>query len=176
MIFTETKLNGVFIIDIEPISDERGFFARTFCKKEFLQRGLDSEFVQCSISYNKKRGTLRGMHYQISPYDETKIVSCIKGSIYDVVLDLRPSSDTFRQWVAVDLNDRNHRFLYIPKGCAHGFQTMEDDTEVYYQISEFYHPESARGLRWDDPAFGIEWPIQVANVSARDLTFPLYEL
>jgi len=158
-------------MDIEPIADDRGFFARTFCKREFEARGLETNFVQCSISYNKKRGTLRGMHYQFSPYEETKIVSCIKGSIYDVVLDLRLGSDTFREWVAVELNDRNHSFLYIPKGCAHGFQTMEDDTEVYYQISEFYHPESARGVRWNDSAFGIEWPIQVANVSARDQSY-----
>ena len=158
-------------MDIEPIADDRGFFARTFCKREFEARGLETNFVQCSISYNKKRGTLRGMHYQFSPYEETKIVSCIKGSIYDVVLDLRSDSDTFREWVAVELNDRNHSFLYIPKGCAHGFQTMEDDTEVYYQISEFYHPESARGVRWNDSAFGIEWPIQVANVSARDQSY-----
>ena len=176
MIFIETNIPGVFIMDIEPIADDRGFFARTFCKREFEARGLETNFVQCSISYNKKRGTLRGLHYQISPYEETKIVSCIKGSIYDVVLDLRSDSDTLRQWVAVELNDKNQRLLYIPKGCAHGFQTMEDATEVYYQISEFYHPESARGLRWDDRAFGIEWPGEADNISPRDLTFPLYEL
>lgn len=171
MIFIETNIPGVFIIDIEPIEDERGFFARTFCKREFEARGLERNFVQCSISYNKKRGTLRGMHYQISPYEETRIVSCIKGSIYDVVLDLRSDSDTFREWVSVELNDRNHRFLYIPKGCAHGFQTLEDDTEVYYQISEFYHPECARGVRCNDPAFKIDWPALTSVISARDETY-----
>jgi dTDP-4-dehydrorhamnose 3,5-epimerase len=174
MIFIQTNIPGAFIIEIELIADERGFFARTFCKREFEARSLETNFVQCSISYNRRKGTLRGMHYQISPYEETKIVSCIKGSIYDVVLDLRPDSDTFRQWVAVDLNDRNHRFLYIPKGCAHGFQTMEDDTEVYYQISEFYHPESARGIRWDDRAFSVFWPGPINVISAKDRNYPFF--
>ena len=175
MIFTETKLAGVFLIDIEPIADERGFFARTFCKKEFQQRGLVSEFVQCSVSYNKTNGTLRGMHYQAAPHEETKIVSCTKGAIYDVVLDLRRESNTFKQWAAEELIAANHRALYIPEGCAHGFLTLEDNSEVYYQISEDYYPALSEGVRWDDPAFGIEWPGEVNNISPRDLSFPLYD-
>jgi len=176
MIFTEIKLAGGFIIDIEPISDERGFFARTFCKKEFQQRVLVSEFDQCSVSYNKTKGTLRGMHYQAAPHAETKIVSCIKGAFYDVVLDLRRESNTFKQWVGVELTSGNRRSLYIPEGCAHGFLTLQDNSEVYYQISEFHHPESARGVRWDDPAFGIEWPVKVANVSSRDQSYPFWRV
>ena len=174
MIFTETKLPGVFIIDIEPISDERGFFARTFCAKEFAAMGLETNFVQHSISYNKIRGALRGMHYQAAPHEEVKIVSCVKGAIYDVVIDLRPASTTFMQWVAVELTEQNHRRLYIPKGCAHGFQTLEDDTHVSYKISEFYHPECARGVRWDDPTFRIQWPFQPSVVSVKDTRYPLY--
>ncbi|MCX6984406.1 MAG: dTDP-4-dehydrorhamnose 3,5-epimerase, partial [Lentisphaerae bacterium] len=162
--------------DIEPISDERGFFARTFCKKEFQQRCLVSEFVQCSVSYNKTKGTLRGMHYQAAPHEETKIVSCTKGAIYDVVLDLRPESNTFKQWVAVELTATNYRSLYIPEGCAHGFITLVDDTEVYYQISEFYYPELSKGVRWDDLAFKIEWPGEADHISPRDLAFPPCEL
>lgn len=175
MIFTETKLEGVFITDIEPISDERGFFGRTFCTREFEEKGLVTEFVQCSVSYNKTKGTLRGMHFQAAPHEETKIVSCTKGAIYDVVLDLRPASNTFKQWVAVELSAATHRSLYIPKGVAHGFLTLQDNTEVYYQISEFYYPALSKGVRWDDPAFGMEWPSEADNISPRDLTFPLYE-
>lgn len=172
MIFVETKLKGLFIIDIEPILDERGFFARTFCKKEFEQRGLVAEFVQCSVSYNKTKGTLRGMHYQDSPHAETKIVSCIKGAIYDVALDLRRTSATCGQWVAFELTAENYRSLYIPAGCAHGFVTLQDNSDVYYQISEFYYPALSRGVRWDDPAFGIEWPPGVNNISEKDRALP----
>lgn len=175
MTLTETNLAGVFIIDIEPITDERGFFARTFCKREFEEKGLVSEFVQCSVSYNKTKGTLRGMHYQVAPHKETKIVSCMRGAIYDVVLDLRRESNTFKQWLAVELTGVNHRSLYIPEGIAHGFLTLQDNTEVYYQISEFYYPALSKGVRWNDLAFGIEWPSEADNISPRDLTFPLYE-
>lgn len=158
MIFAETKLKGAYIIEPERLEDERGFFARTFCQEEFAAHGLRTRFVQCSISFNKKKGTLRGMHYQVAPHEEAKLVRCTMGAIYDVIIDLRPGSPTFTQWVAVELTAQNRKMLYIPEGLAHGFQTLEDDTEVFYQMSEFYHPECARGVRWDDPVFGIKWP------------------
>ena len=160
MIFIETKLNGPFIIEPERLEDERGFFARTFCQKEFEERGLNSKVVQCNISFNKRKGTIRGMHYQVAPFEEAKLVYCIKGAIYDVIIDLRPCSLTFKQWLTVDLTAENCRMLYIPEGFAHGFQTLEADTAVFYQMSEFYHPEYARGVRWNDPAFGIGWRIE----------------
>jgi dTDP-4-dehydrorhamnose 3,5-epimerase len=172
MIFRETKLGGVFIIELRPMSDERGFFARTWCKREFTQHGLSSDLVQCSMSFNRKAGTLRGMHYQEAPHEEVKIVRCTAGAVYDVVIDLRPSSPTFRQWIAVELSAENRRMLYIPAECAHGFQTLADNTEVFYQISDFHAPECARGVRWDDPAFGIHWPQAVRTISLRDATYP----
>jgi dTDP-4-dehydrorhamnose 3,5-epimerase len=172
MIFTETALKGAFIIDPERLADERGFFARTWCQREFAAQGLSTKFVQCNISFNKKRGTLRGMHYQATPHEEARLVRCTRGAIYDVILDLRPESPTFRQWLSVELSAQNSRMLYIPEGFAHGFQTLEDDTEVFYQMSEFYHPESARGIRWDAPAFGIRWPNIVCIISDRDRNLP----
>jgi dTDP-4-dehydrorhamnose 3,5-epimerase len=168
MRFIETNLSGAFIVEPERIEDERGFFARTFCQKEFEERGLNSEVVQCNISFNKQKGTLRGMHYQVAPYEEAKLVYCIKGAIYDVIIDLRPGSNTFKQWLAVNLTAKNCRMLYIPKGFAHGFQTLEADTEVFYQMSEFYHPECARCVRWNDPVFGIEWRIDNPIISSKD--------
>jgi dTDP-4-dehydrorhamnose 3,5-epimerase len=159
MIFTETKIKGVYLIEPELLTDERGFFARSFCKDEFRNHGLETDIVQCNISYNKKKGTLRGMHYQIPPFEEAKIVSCTKGSIYDVIVDLRKGSATYCQWVAIELSDNNFKMMYIPKGCAHGFQTMEDDTIVNYQMTEFYHPECARVVQWDDPQYKIMWPL-----------------
>jgi dTDP-4-dehydrorhamnose 3,5-epimerase len=171
MIFKETKLKGAYIIELEPIKDERGFFARTFCQKEFTKYNLNSHIVQCNISFNKKRGTLRGMHYQVAPYEEAKLVSCIRGAIYDVIIDLRPDSPTYCQWFAVELSSEDYKMLYVPKGFAHGFQTLEDNTVVFYQMSEFYHPECARGARWDDKAFGIEWPISVKIISEKDLSY-----
>lgn len=173
MIFTETKLKGAFLIDIEPREDERGFFARSWCEDEFAKYGLNTRVVQCNISFNKKRGTLRGMHYQSEPFPEAKLARCTAGAIYDVILDLRPNSPTFKQWVSVELTAENRRALYIPEGFAHGFQTLEDNTEVFYQMSEFYHPECARGVRWDDPAFGIEWPIEEIIISVSDKQFTL---
>lgn len=173
MIFKETKLKGAFVIEPERIEDERGFFARTFCRKEFEAHGLDPNLVQCSVSFNKKKGTLRGMHYQLSPYQETKLVRCTRGAIYDVILDLRPNSPTFKQWVSVELTGENGRMVYIPEGIAHGFQTLESNTEVLYQMSEFYHPESACGVCWDDPALAIQWPIVEAVLSDRDRAWPL---
>ncbi len=171
MIFTETKLKGAFIIDIEPREDERGFFARSWCEDEFKQRRLNPRLVQCNISFNLKNGTLRGMHYQIAPFAEAKVVRCTMGAIYDVIIDLRHNSTTFNQWFAVELTAENHRAVYVPEDFAHGFQTLMDNTEVFYQMSEFYHPEYARGARWDDPAFGIMWPIFDAIISEKDSNF-----
>lgn len=158
MKFIETRLKGAFIIEPELIEDERGFFARTWCKKEFDARGLNSNLVQCNISFNRKKGTLRGMHYQVKPHAETKLVRCSSGSIYDVIIDLRRESPTYKKWFSVELSAHNRKALYIPEDFAHGFQTLEDNTEIFYQMSEFFHPESARGARWNDPEFGIEWP------------------
>jgi dTDP-4-dehydrorhamnose 3,5-epimerase len=170
--FTETKLPGVYIIDVEPIGDSRGFFARTWAQDEFAAHGLDTEIAQCNLSGNARTGTLRGMHCQDSPHEENKLVRCSRGALYDVALDLRPDSPTFTQWVATELTAENRRAFYIPKGCAHGFQTLTDDTEVFYQISAYYAPAAARGVRWDDPAFGITWPLPVTVISERDANHP----
>ncbi len=172
MIFRETKLADAYVIDPERLEDDRGFFARTWCTREFAQKGLNQRIVQCSVSYNQRKGTLRGMHYQERPYAEAKLVRCTMGAIYDVIIDLRPNSLTYRQWVAVELTAANHRMLYVPEGVAHGFLTLEDETEVFYQMSEFFTPEYARGVRWDDPAFGVEWPVEPTVVSERDRGFP----
>lgn len=171
MIFTETRLSGAYVIDLECIKDERGFFARTWCKEEFGKHGLNSNLVQCNLSHNVKRGTLRGMHYQVAPYEEAKLVYCISGAIYDVIIDLRENSPTFRQWQAFELSAQNRRMLYIPVGFAHGFQTLQDHTSVFYQMSEFYHPECARGIRWDDPAFAIYWPTGQKIISQKDYSY-----
>jgi dTDP-4-dehydrorhamnose 3,5-epimerase len=158
MTFTETRLEGAFIIEPERLEDERGFFARTWCQREFEAHGLTARMAQCSISFNQKRGTLRGIHYQAAPHEEVKVVRCTMGAIYDVIIDLRKNSPTFRQWVSLELTAENRMALYIPEGFAHGFQTLEDNAEVFYQMSEFYHPEASMGVRWDDPAFNIRWP------------------
>jgi dTDP-4-dehydrorhamnose 3,5-epimerase len=171
MRFTETKLSGVLIVDIEPKEDERGFFARTWCVKEFEDHGLDAALAQCSISFNTHRGMLRGMHYQIAPHEESKLVRVTKGAIYDVALDLRRDAQTYKQWIALALSAENRRGLFIPKGCAHGFQALEDETEVHYMISVPYHADSALGVRWNDPSFGIIWPIADAILSERDRQF-----
>ncbi|MHB1231524.1 MAG: dTDP-4-dehydrorhamnose 3,5-epimerase [Burkholderiales bacterium] len=172
MKFIEAALPGAFIIEPEPLEDERGFFARTFCAREFERQGLNPRLVQCSISYNRSKGTLRGMHYQASPHAEAKLVRCTRGAIYDVIVDLRRESLSYRRWVAVELTAENHRALYIPEGLAHGFQTLDSDTEVLYQMSEFFRPESARGVRWDDPAFRIEWPEAARIISPKDIGYP----
>lgn len=172
MLFAKTKLPGAFVIDLELREDERGFLARSWCQREFEERGLNPRLVQCNVSFNKKRGTLRGMHYQAKPYEEAKLIRCTKGAVYDVIIDLRPDSPTYLRWEALELNEHTHRMLYIPEGCAHGFQTLEDSTEVFYQMSEIYQPESARGVRWDDPAFGIPWPEGPRIISVRDQSFP----
>ncbi len=171
MIFQETKLSGVFEIELEPKADDRGFFARSWCRNEFEAKGLNASLLQCSISFNTLSGTLRGMHYQVAPYQETKLIRCTSGSLYDVVLDLRPDSPTYREWIGFYLTASNRRMVYVPKGCAHGFLTLEDGTEILYQISEVYNAASARGVRWDDPAFGISWPRTVEVISERDRTY-----
>jgi len=173
MRFTETRLKGAFIIEPERLEDERGFFARTFCQKEFEAHGLKSKIVQCNISYNKHKGTLRGMHYQVAPMAESKLVSCTRGAIYDVIIDLRPESPTYCQWLAEELNAENRKMIYIPEGFAHGFQTLEDESEVFYQMFEFFSPEHARGVRWDDPVFGIEWLLNTRIISEKDKNYPL---
>jgi len=172
VIFQDLDLAGALVIEPERLEDERGFFARTWCREELAARGLVGTIAQCSLSFNRRKGTLRGMHYQAAPHEETKIVRCTMGAVYDVIVDLRPDSPTHRRWAAVELSAENHRQLYVPAGFAHGFQTLVDNAEVFYQISEFYHPESARGVRWDDPALGIRWPIGEMTISARDRSFP----
>jgi dTDP-4-dehydrorhamnose 3,5-epimerase len=172
VVFTETGLQGAVIVDVEPHADERGFFARSWCTREFSERGLNPSVVQCNVSGNTAKGTLRGMHYQVAPHEEVKLVRCTKGAVYDVIIDLRPSSPTFLQHVGVELTADNHRALYIPEGFAHGFMTLHDDSEVFYQMSAFYEPTTARGVRWNDPIFGINWPLPVSVISARDREYP----
>ncbi len=172
MIFRETKLKGSFIIEPEKFEDERGFFARTCCSKEFENHGLNSAVMQCNISFNKKSGTLRGMHYQITPHAEAKLVRCTQGSIFDVIIDLRKDSETYKVWFGIELNSYNYKMLYIPENFAHGFLTLEDNTEVFYQMTEFYNPEYSRSVRWNDPAFSIQWPAAVNIISGRDRDCP----
>ena len=173
MKFAETSLAGAYVLDVERISDERGFFARSFCRNELESHGLDPNVVQCNVSFNRKAGTLRGMHFQVAPHEEAKLVRCTMGAVHDVIVDLRPGSPTFRRSYAVELSAQNRRALFVPKGFAHGFQTLSDDTEVLYQMSVFHHPESARGLRFDDPALGIAWPLPPSIMSERDRSYPL---
>jgi len=172
LIFTETRLKGAYIIEPEKRADDRGFFARSWCEKEFADHNLNPRTVQCNISFNARKGTLRGMHYQVAPSAEAKLVRCTQGAIYDVIIDLRPNSPTFKQAVAETLTARNHEMLYVPEGFAHGFLTLEDNSEIFYQMSEFYSPQHARGVRWNDPAFGIEWPIREPLMSDRDRNYP----
>lgn len=172
MIFRETPLSGAYVIDLERHSDERGFFARTWCRREFEEHGLNPRLVQCNISYNKTRGTLRGMHYQAPPHEEAKLVRCTRGRIYDVIIDLRSDEPTYTDSFGITLCDEKRRALYVPEGFAHGFLTLDDDTEVFYQMSEFYAPEAARGVRYDDPAFGIDWPAPVQCIKERDRNYP----
>lgn len=173
--FLETKLGGAFIIDMQRLEDERGFFARSWCHREAAGHGLAPNWVQCNISFNKKKGTLRGMHYQVAPCAEAKLVRCTMGAIYDAIIDLRPESSTFKCWTAVELTADNRRMLYIPEGFAHGFLTLTDSTEVFYQMSEFYAPAHARGLRWDDQTFAIEWPLTPEVVSDQDRNYPDFQ-
>jgi dTDP-4-dehydrorhamnose 3,5-epimerase len=176
VIFTKTALDGAFVIEPElNEEDERGFFARTWCQREFAARGLETRVAQCSTSFNRKKGTLRGLHFQADPFTETKIVRCTSGSMYDVIVDLRPGSPSFMRHFAVILTPANRRMVYVPAGLAHGFQTLEDDTEVLYQISGFYSPDHSRGVRWDDPAFGIQWPPADRIIAERDRSYPDFQ-
>lgn len=175
MIFSETVLKGAYLLEPEPAVDQRGSFARVFCREWFSEHGLKGEFLQNSISENIKRGTLRGMHYQDKPAAEVKLVQCVRGALFDVIIDLRPGSETYCKWYGVELSAGNRRLLYVPEGFAHGFQTLLDDTAVYYMISEAYAPEYARGVRWNDPAFGIKWPLSESVISEKDMLLPDYE-
>jgi len=172
MIFTKTRLKGAYIIEPEKLKDERGFFARSFCVKEFEEHKLNPRQIQCNISYNHTRGTLRGMHYQKAPFGEAKLVRCTRGAIYDVIVDLRTDSPTFKASFGIHLDESNRTMLYIPEGFAHGFITLEDHTEIFYQMSEFYSPQHAAGFRWNDPAFGIQWPMEPVVISERDNSYP----
>ena len=172
MRFIETRLRGAFIVEAEALSDSRGFFARTWSQREFEAQGLDGHLVECNVSFNSKAGTLRGMHYQNSPHAQVKLVRCTRGSIHDVIIDLRPGSPTFKQWIAVQLTGDNPLMLYIPAGFAHGFQTLRDHTEVFYQMGAYYAPECAGGVRWNDPQFGIAWPDAERTINARDMEYP----
>ncbi|HEV8430615.1 MAG TPA: dTDP-4-dehydrorhamnose 3,5-epimerase [Pyrinomonadaceae bacterium] len=172
MVITETKLQGAFVIELELFTDTRGFFARAWSDREFESFGLNARFVESNISFNEKRGTLRGMHYQLPPYDQTKLVRCTRGSIYDVIIDLRPASATFKQWFPIELSAENHRMLYVPGEFAHGYQTLEDSTEVCYQTAAYYAPEHGRGVRWNDPAFNITWPGEDLIIIERDRNYP----
>jgi dTDP-4-dehydrorhamnose 3,5-epimerase len=174
VIFKETKLQGAYLIQLKELVDDRGFFARTWCQREFDEMGLVARIVQANMSFNHKKGTLRGMHYQVSPYEETKLIRCTRGAIYDVIVDLRADSPTYCQWIGAELTADNHHMLFVPEGFAHGFQTLKDDTEVTYQVSQFYTPGAERGARYDDTAFGIDWPIPVSAISDKDKGWPVY--
>lgn len=175
MIFTETNLRGAFLVDLERNEDHRGFFARTWCSREFEAHGLNPRLVQCSVSSNARKGTLRGLHYQAAPFAEAKLVRCAVGAIFDVIVDLRHASPTRGQHVGVELTASNHRALYVPEGVAHGFLTLTDGSQVLYQMSEFYHPAAAGGVRWNDPAFGIAWPAAPVAISPRDAAYPDFD-
>jgi len=173
MIFTETRLQGAFVVDLDRKEDSRGFFARTFCQDEFGEHGLNPVVAQASVAFNRTKGTIRGMHFQFPPSAETKLVRCTRGAALDVIVDLRPESPTYLEHVAVELSEENGRALYVPERFAHGYQVLEDDTEAAYQIGEFYAPDAAGGVRHDDPRLGIEWPLPATEVSEKDLTWPL---
>jgi dTDP-4-dehydrorhamnose 3,5-epimerase len=173
--FIETELSGAFLVELERVSDERGFFARTWCSAEFEARGLIGSLAQCNISYNRRRSTLRGLHFQVAPDEEAKLVHCTRGAIFDVIVDLRPESPTQYRWTSVELSAENHTMLYVPERFAHGFQTLVDDTEVLYQMTAEFRQASGRGLRWDDPFLAISWPIPNPILSARDASHPLLE-
>jgi len=168
MIFTETKLKGAFTIEANLVEDERGFFRRAWCKREFAEHGLNANAVQANVSYSKKKGTIRGFHFQIAPFSETKTVTCITGAIFDVIIDLRPQSPTFKQWIGVELKQESGKVLFIPEGFAHGFYTLRDDTTVHYTVTEFYTPSAELGIKYDDPAFDIQWPGMPVVISEKD--------
>ncbi|MFT2007814.1 dTDP-4-dehydrorhamnose 3,5-epimerase [Pontibacter sp. 13R65] len=169
MIFTETKLKGAYIVDIKRIEDDRGFFGRAWCKQEFEEVGLSTNVVQTNLSSNKKKGTLRGLHFQVTPHAESKLVRCTRGALYDVIIDLREQSPTYRQWIGVELTADSFRMLYVPENFGHGFITLEDNTDIMYQVTEYYAPAAERGIRYNDPAFNIEWPMEPLVISDKDL-------
>ena len=171
MIFEETSIAGVYIISIEKKEDDRGFFARIWDKEIFKEKGLNPNIVQCSISSNKKKGTWRGFHVQYSPYEEAKIIRCTQGRMFDIVLDLRKDSPSFKRWFSIEISPENHKMLYLPEGCANGFQTLQDNTEAVYEITEVFKPESSGGVRWDDPEFGIKLPLDISVISKKDLSW-----
>ena len=173
MIFTETKLQGSYIIELESIVDERGFFARSFDDKIFTNLGLVSNFVQCNVSFNEKKGTLRGLHFQEQPFAEDKLVRCTRGKVFEVLVDLRTNSDTYQKWISVTLDSKNYKMVYVPKGFALGFQTLENDTELFYQMSQYYNSDYSKGIRWDDPSLDIVWPLIPTIISKKDNTLPL---
>jgi dTDP-4-dehydrorhamnose 3,5-epimerase len=175
MIFTETKLKGAFLIDVNFIEDERGFFGRSYCSEEFLKHGITTPVLQTNLSHNKEKGTLRGMHMQIAPYLESKLVRCTSGAIYDVIIDMREESETYKQWIGAELTGENYRMLYVPEGFAHGFITLEDHTNVMYQVSQYYSPTAERCFRWDDPEFAIKWPLTPRIISKKDNAHALFE-
>ena len=175
MKFTETALAGAYLIELELKEDERGFLARTFCAREFAARGLQNDIAQANLSFNARRGTLRGMHFQEQPFSEAKLIQCSRGSLHDVIIDLRPDSETYCRWIGIDLSESDRRLLYVPEGFGHGFQTLEDNTALLYLMFEFYAPEYARGVRWNDPVFGIDWPISEPIISEKDRHLPDYE-
>lgn len=168
MIFNETELNDAYVIDLDKFEDERGFFARAYCVDEFKEHGIEFPVVQANVSYNRFKHTLRGMHYQQKPYGEAKLVRCTEGAIFDVIIDVRSDSSTYMEWIGVELSEQNYRMLYVPEGFAHGFITLEDETEVTYQVSEFYTPGAEKGIRWNDPAFNIDWPAEPEIISDKD--------
>jgi dTDP-4-dehydrorhamnose 3,5-epimerase len=174
VIFASTEIAGALLIELERLKDPRGFFARTYCQKEFAAHGLEQKFVQCNLAFNTETGTLRGMHFESAPGAETKLVRCVKGALYDVLLDLRPASPTYRQWKSFELTEENRSTVYVPAGVAHGYQTLVPDSEVFYQMSEFYEGKRPEGVRWDDPAFGIKWPITNPILSEADRSYPLW--
>jgi dTDP-4-dehydrorhamnose 3,5-epimerase len=173
LIFQDTNLKGAFVVEMAQIDDERGWFARAWCQKEFEAHGLNARIVQANQSYNRHRGTLRGLHYQVAPFAEAKLVRCLRGSIYDAIVDLRPESPTFLQWIGVELSAGNRKMLYVPEGFGHGFQTLEDETDVFYQVTQFYTPGAEGGIRWDDPAIGVQWPeVERRLISEKDRSWP----
>jgi dTDP-4-dehydrorhamnose 3,5-epimerase len=176
MVFKEIRLKGAFIIELEKIKDDRGFFSRAWCQEEFHAHGLDSNIAQCNLSFNAARGTLRGLHYQIAPYEETKVIRCTRGKIFDVIIDLRPKSPTYLQWTGIELSLENRKMVYVPENFAHGYLTLADNTEVFYQVSQFYSPGSESGIRWNDPSINIKWP-EIPNliISEKDKNWPYFK-
>ncbi len=175
MRFTAAPIEGAYVIELEPKADERGFFARAWCRQELESQGLVGDVAQCNISFNQSRGTLRGLHYQLAPHEEVKFVRCTAGAIFDVMVDLRRGSPTFKRWFGVELTAENRKMAYVPKGCAHGYQTLAESTEVFYLTSASYSPEAERGIRWNDPAFRISWPLSVSVISKRDQSHPDFQ-